>query len=271
MRTLFSFLLFIFLGIQLQAQQQVKLSDLQGFAQEIEAGMNNLDAGFLKDKLDLEIFLNKILLAGEQHKDLDDFNRGAKKSMSSQMNFGQNIVQEIQKGASFEFLKAGVEHRKGFIIFRMYSPENGLNYQKYLITGRAPNFKIEDIYLYSSAEYLSNMMKSYYLLSLYNLGVFSDSEKFKQLEYEAEFFSDVSPLLNEEKYQELEQRLSTLSPDLQQKKIFMMMKLQIASNKGIQEYAATLQEFKQFYPNDPRTGFVGYGLLFFYKKSMTKH
>lgn len=120
----------------------MKLMDVNGFKTRIES--NVISNGNTYEK---EVF------------------KGIVKGLESLPN---KILSSVKNGGYYDFIsyKYNQEERYYSILLRMFSEETGINYHEYRVSKNGGEFKFNDIYVYTSGEYLSETITRIFMVSI---------------------------------------------------------------------------------------------------------
>ena len=228
------------------------------FANTLQTSLYKLDTKFFLESFDSESFADKVLMNDEEslkNKDIQAFNEAFKNGFLKKFDiFPVKITQSIEKKASYDVVNYYYDEleKKYHLLFRTYSDNDGLNYHDYQLNYVAKKFKIEDIYIYTTGEYLSDTIKQLYLINLPKTYVDGIEEKGNRWN-NILFFYSYQKLITQEKFKEAYDLLSNLEGDIKEQKVIYIMKIQVASAISEVYYMEAIDELLKQFPNDPST------------------
>ncbi len=233
-------------------------SKVIAFADQLQTSLYDLDTTFFLKNFDEESFANKVILNDEEslkRKDIQIFNKAFKKGFLSKFDiFPTRIIQSIKNDGSYDVVNYYYDEleSKYHLLLRSYSDNDGLNYHDYQLNYRDKTFKIEDIYIYTTGEYLSDTIKQLYMINLPKTYVDGINPK-ESKSNTVLFFYDYNSLVSQEKYKEAYNLLSNLEGDIKDQKVIYIMKIQIASAINKVYYMEAIDELLKKFPDDPST------------------
>ena len=134
----------------------------------------------------------------------------------------------------------------------MFSDEEGLNYHDYQLNYVNGKFLIEDLYIYSTGEYLSDTIHQLYLMSIPKKFM-KEIDMSKDKAGNISFILEYKQLLDKEEYKKALDLLNNLEGEIKNKKIFYTLKIQVASEINEVYYMEAIDELLKKFPNDPST------------------
>lgn len=216
----------------------------------IDSTIFNKNAEYLNSIFSVEALLNKITVQSEDTY-VKEFNTGFTQGFKEKFKLGEVLIRDLGETGEYTFLKSYVsEENEHHLLFRLYS-EEGLNYHDYTVTLVNNEPKLTEMYIYLSGEDFSKTLKGIYQNALISTQ--------KEIDKELDQISAVSDLLKLAKVKNLYvggknkealKLYNTLSNEAKIKKVFMLTKIQISSNIGIEEYHKAIDEFKNIFPDD---------------------
>ncbi|WP_046758769.1 tetratricopeptide repeat protein [Kordia jejudonensis] len=233
-------------------------SKVIAFADLLQTSLYELDTTFFMENFDGDAFANKVILNDEESlkkEEVQVFNEAFKVGFLGKFDiFPLNIVKSIKNDASYDVVNYYYDElqRKYHLLFRAYSDEDGLNYHDYQLNYTNEVFKIEDIYIYTTGEYLSDTVKQLYMINLPRTYV-DDINLEENRSNSILFFHDYQKLIAQEKYKEAYALLSNLEGDIKDQKVIYIMKIQVASAINEIYYMEAIDELLKKFPEDPST------------------
>lgn len=175
------------------------------------------------------------------------FLKGIKGNISA---IPKRIITEIEAGSYYDFVNYRYEKddKSYYMLFRIYSPETGINYHDYKVSQLNEKLVFKDIYIYLSGEKLSKTLKRFYLYSLPKKSLF----KFFGENNTKEFLNmvDAVNLYNKGEFINAHNKFKEIKGELKNDKFFLIIKSVCASNVNENEYQKSMEEILNAYPND---------------------
>lgn len=226
------------------------------FANLLQTSLYEYESSYFLENFDSETFAEKIMLDDkETNGKIKGFNLGFKEGFLKKFDvFPTKIIESIKKESSYNVVNYYYDdtENKYHILFRAYSEIDGLNYHDYQLNYTKETFKIEDVYIYTTGEYLSDTLRQLYLISIpkeYIEGIDAENNRFTNML----FFLSYKQLVAKEKYKEAYDLLSNLKGDIKNQKVIYIMKIQVASAISEVYYMEAIDELLKKFPDDPST------------------
>lgn len=249
----FKFVLLTLLSFSLSvnAQSAKKKKQLQTVATEITRAMDDGDTQALDRLFDTEAFADRIIVKSTSN-DLKEFNAGFLSSLREQSLLSRMLITNpAVSDSDYELVRAYFDKKDGHLIFRLYG-EAGMNYHDFLIRKIGGKYKVIDIYVYLSGEYLGSTFKRIYLMS--NKAAFASGEVEGMPDLKMDDLSKLMTakgLVDRGEYEAANESLAGLSSDVRKEKLFMLIELVIKSNMTDEDYLQVMEDFKIAFPDDP--------------------
>ncbi|MBX3255850.1 MAG: hypothetical protein KF862_17075 [Chitinophagaceae bacterium] len=160
-------------------------------------------------------------------------------------NLGGEIIDNIQQGGSYELVKQYEKNKVQHLIFRLHG-EGGLNYHDFELIKQKDKVYIADIFVYTTGENFSKSMA--------DIGLsFEDMPRTVDPNDErpAQNMRDIKLLVSKGDFDKAKKVFEKLPAPLKKQKLFQVLKLQIYSELGEEEYAAALEEFEKLNVDEP--------------------
>lgn len=182
------------------------------------------------------------------------FINGARKGLSDPRGGLRQTVQQAAVSGGYRFLcmqSAGDEKRS---LFRLLTPEGGLNYHR-LVLGRMADGKLRavDMYVFATGETFSQTIRRMYLPVAAEA---SKSVLARLTKSESDFIKNIKTLeqmslaLRDGRNAQLLDLYKSLPHSLQKEKIFLLMRVKAAPDVSEKEYAEALDAFRDACPGD---------------------
>ncbi|GAB5526688.1 MAG: hypothetical protein Roseis2KO_45600 [Roseivirga sp.] len=227
------------------------MKELEDLAAGILLAMEENNKAFLADFFDTEAFADRIIIDGPSE-ELRQFNAGFLSSLKEGDLMARMLLEnEAVNGSEYDFLRAYFNKKEGHLIFRLYG-DDGMNYHDFLIEKIKGEYKMTDIYIYLTGEYLSETFSRLYLMSSKEYLAPSDTEGLPDLDME-----DLSKvitakgLVDRGEYEAAKEVISGLSEEVRSEKLFRLVELIIKSNLDDEGYLEVMENYKRSFPDDP--------------------
>jgi len=233
---------------------------LDAFCLKIEESLRNADPAPLDRALDVEALLDRAVrgLAGDA-KSLEGFRAGVRKGFS----YGPALVRQLGKEGRVKFLRVrrvGTERRA---LFRTLLGEQ-FSYQEFLLDPRpGGELRIADIYVFLTAEWLSeNLRRSYLSVLAAEPGALE-----KALGGENEYaksmprIQELSKLAREGKHEEVLKGWDGLPAAAKKDKSLLVLRCTSAARVGAEEALRALEDLRKAVPGDPCIPILSIGPL----------
>lgn len=205
----------------------------------ISDAMTERDAKKFNDLLDPVAF-EKRILKQSNNKVSRATVRGAMKSIISG-DFGLQIVKILGEEGTYELVKQYEKDNHQRVVFRMYNKQ--LNYHDYELVKKGNQVKIADAFVYTTGDNLTNTMAQTLLSLTEQSAVVNkvNNREVKKIEV-------IKKYLTENEYEKADDLFKTLPAVIRNEKLYKLIYVQIASGLDTDVYLATLNKFRQEYP-----------------------
>ncbi len=240
-----------------KAKGALSEAECRAFADTVAKAIATGDQAKLNGLIDWDAFFKRISMGWDiPAKASQDTLSGLKEGMQQPTGVTGQLIQNSKQGGSFSFLRTRQNHGRQVILFRMLKPssEGGFNYME-LVPQRSADgeVRMSDIYVYLSGEFLSATLRRA-LLPIISSGsrTFLDKLLTGEKDYVKDFpkWTQATQLLNQGKFKEALTILKALSPETQQQKLVLLMRLRAAQAVDEKEYGEVLEDFEKFFPHD---------------------
>ena len=225
------------------------------YARQLEAAVAD-NPRAVNAMIDWDVLLKKVTAGIDG---VDDFRRGfvrgIKKALDRTPSLAGQIVQAVQAGGSYQYLRTRHRAASKRVLFRLTLPDdNGINYHE-LILAKRPDGRIKalDIYVYASGETFSTTLRRIYLPVVAKQ---KRSLLAKLAKKESDFVSHVDKLqrmasgVRTGQYQQALDAYESLPPSVKKEKVFLLMRVQAAMHVNDDVYMAAIDDFRKNYPDD---------------------
>lgn len=212
---------------------------------------------FLKE-LNSDAFYPEIVLYDQNNKPLLKFNKKFKKSFQDRVtSFPQEISDAVQNGGIYNFVSYHFDNfdHTYHLIFRYYTPQYGLDYHDYRILKNKNTFFIDDIFVFSTNQKLSETLKLLYLSAVPKKDMVSLLKKpnYKPI-LMLKNFVDAA---NNNDYKKAYKHITLLNNQLHNKDRFIaFLKLQISSSVNEEAYVDTIESIIANFRMDPNVQLI---------------
>jgi Flp pilus assembly protein TadD len=163
------------------------------------------------------------------------------------------IHNEIQQGGSYKALNINVKAKAATVVFRLHLAGDGLNYHRYSLARRRDRVVADDLYIFLSAENLSEGLRRNWLLAAKRaLELAGGNKKIKDDPYLAhlEEYKQVNSLFAQKKNGEALKVYRALPEALRKDKNLMVLAMAAARSESPQEHTRMVDEFRKAHPRD---------------------
>ena len=228
------------------------------FGQQLEDSFYKKDPTFFSDNFDRDSFVTKIILSEEDtngNKEMKKFNASFKVGFFSKFDaFPMKIIEGIEKETSYDIVNYyyNISEQKYHLLFRMFSEEEGLNYHDYQLNYVNEKFLIEDLYIYTTGEYLSDTLRQLYLISIPQKYM-EDMDTSKERISSMLFILQYKRLIDQQEYKKAFDLLNNLEGEIKNQKIYYTLKIQVAEEINDVYYMEAIDELLKKFPEDAST------------------
>jgi len=203
----------------------------------------------------LDRFYPKIILQDPENKKITKFNKSFKKSYFNKItSFPDELINSLKNGDFYNFVSYHFDpiDKTYHMIFRYYSEKYGLDYHDYRILKKGDNLLVDDIFVYSSSQKLSETLKLFYLGQVPKnyISSFSKKTEYKYI-LMLKNFIDAN---NNNDAKKAYKHISLLNKSLGNKDRFTAM-LKLNTSQAISEeaYFETMENILNHFSIDPST------------------
>lgn len=228
------------------------------FANKLQNTLYKLDPSFFLDNFNSVLFTSKVIMNDSvslKNKGIQIFNKAFENGFIKKFDaFPAKIIETIKSGASYDVVNYYYDtfEDKYHLLFRTYSENDGLNYHDYQLNYTNEKFSIEDIYIYTTGEYVSDTIKQLYMINLPKT-LIENMDYTERRMNSILFFYEYKELMEQKKYKEAYNLLSNLEGNIKNQKVIYIMKIQVASAINEIYYMEAIDELLKKFPNDPST------------------
>jgi hypothetical protein len=222
------------------------------FARAIATGLKAGDPTALDRVIDIDAMSNRALVGLDVN---EEWKVGYRKGVRQDFTLGKPILQAVQAGGSkgsYTFLRIHTVDGKRRAMFRMITG-GSYNYHDCLLEPASDGFRIVDIYVFISGEWMSETFHRMAVGALAQepgtLGklVGRENEYTKSLPQ----IQNISKLHREGKNAEALKVYEGLPASVKKEKSVLIVRLGAAADVSVPEWTKALDELKKNYPNDP--------------------
>ncbi|NQY28380.1 MAG: hypothetical protein HRT69_02805 [Flavobacteriaceae bacterium] len=200
-------------------------------------------------------FFQKVILQDLENKKLTKFNRKYKAAYSTKItSFSNELINSLKNGDFYNFVSYHFDpvDKTYHLIFRYYSEKYGLDYHDYRILNNGKNLIIDDIFVYSSSQKLSETLKLYYLSEVPKnyISSITTNEEYKYI-LMLKNFVDAK---NSNQLKKAYKHISLLNKTLNNKDRFTaMLKLELSRSISDEAYFESMEDVLSSFTIDPST------------------
>lgn len=214
------------------------------FGLEISEKINNKNSTFFIESINSENIYEQVLLRESKNRKLDNFNKKFKKLFTERLqSFPQELIDNIQKGDFYNFVSYHFNEvdKSYHLVFRYYTSYAGLDYHDYKISRFNDQLKIDDIFIFSNSQKLSETLKLFYLSNISKKDI---KNLLQEPNYKSIFIlKNFVDAANNEDYKKAYQHITLLNNLFEKKNSFIaLLKLDIASSISENAYVDTMED-----------------------------
>ena len=238
-----------------QSAPPVSDEQCQQFAKKLEAAVKANRVHEVSKLLRFEDLVRRSISdTGLSPKMQQDIISGARSELQK-CEPGAQICANVKTGGSYHFLRLLHDGNRPKALFRVISPDGGVNYLEFTIA-RFPDgdFGAEDIYFVATGEPISQTMRRFMIPGLSQLsgGLLSRLRGTdKQFVANAQLIQSMSQAIRDNRYADAQRAYRRMPKELQEDKAMLVGYIQAAANISDQEHAAAVETLRRLYPNDP--------------------
>ena len=198
-------------------------------------------------------FFKKVILENLENKNLTKFNVNFKLDYLEKIkSFPNELINALKNGDFYNFVSYNFDpiDKTYHLIFRYYSESFGLDYHDYRLMTNGSELIIDDIFIYTSCQKLSETLKLYYLSEVpkKNISNITTSSNY-------DFILMLKNYVDAKNSKQLEKaykHISILNKALKNKDRFTaMLKLELSSSIGEEAYFETMEDVLKYFKSDP--------------------
>lgn len=200
-------------------------------------------------------FFQKVVLQDLQNKKLTKFNKKYKSAYSTKItSFPNELISSLKNGDFYNFVSYHFDpvDKTYHLIFRYYSERYGLDYHDYRVLNSSENLIIDDVFVYSSSQKLSETLKLYYLSEVPKnyISSITTNEEYKYILMLKNFVDAKNNNEPEKAYK----HISLLNNALKNKDRFTaMLKLELSRSISDEAYFESMEDVLSSFTIDPST------------------
>ena len=200
-------------------------------------------------------FFPKVVLHDDSNKKLIKFNNDFNIDFTTKLtSFPNELINDLKNGDFYNFVSYHFDpvDKTYHIIFRYYSEKYGLDYHDYRILTSNNDLIIDDVFIYSSSQKLSETIKLFYLSHIPKnlISSFSKKPEYKYI-LMLKNFVDAK---NNDQLDKAYKHISLLDKSLNKKDRFTaMLKLETSRAISEEDYFESMEDVLQNFTIDPST------------------
>jgi len=203
----------------------------------------------------LDRFYPKVILHDIENKKLSKFNKKFKNNYTNRItSFPNELISSLKNGDFYNFVSYHFDpvDKTYHLIFRYYSEKHGLDYHDYRILEQQGKLIVDDIFVYSTSQKLSETLKLFYLSEVPKnyLSNFSKKPEYKYI-LMLKNFVDAS---NTNDLKKAYKHITLLNKSLNYKDRFTaMLKLELSREISDEAYFESMEDVLSHFTIDPST------------------
>ena len=261
MKQLLYIILFILTPLHFFGQQEYSKIDntrendykIKDFGTRLSASYSNGNNQFFLNSIMPDRFFPKVVLHDDTNKKLSKFNQKFNTDFKTKLtSFPDELINDLKKGDFYNFVSYHFDplDKTYHLIYRYYSETYGLDYHDYRILTTNDTLIIDDVFIYSSSQKLSETIKLFYLSELPKNYI---SSFIKKPEYKyilmLKNFVDAK---NETNLDKAYKHISLLDNSLDKKDRFTaMLKLELSRSISEEAYFESMEDVLLNFTIDP--------------------
>jgi hypothetical protein len=199
------------------------------------------------------LFLKKIVFKNEEDNQLSKFNKKFKTDYNTKIkSFPNGLINCIKKGDFYNFVSYHFDplDKTYHLIFRYYSESNGLDYHDYRLVKTSNKIIIDDIYIYSNCQKLSETFKLYYLTKIpkKSISSISNTDNYKYILILKNYVDAIKNNQLKKAYKHISILNNTLSYN---DRFTAMLKLSLSDSISEEAYFDTMEDILNHFKLDP--------------------
>jgi tetratricopeptide (TPR) repeat protein len=200
-------------------------------------------------------FFPKVVLHDDTNKKIHKFNKAFKADFITKLtSFPKELISNLKDGDFYNFVSYHFDpiDKTYHLVFRYYSEQYGLDYHDYRVLTSNDTLIIDDVFIYSSSQKLSETIKLFYLSSIpkNHLSSLAKKPEYKYI-LMLKNFVDAK---NNEQLSKAYKHISLLNKSLQKKDRFTaMLKLVLSRSVSEEAYFESMEDVLQNFTIDPST------------------
>jgi hypothetical protein len=236
------------------------MTSAYAFADSLEKEIENRETTLINSRFNVEELIDRIVFKGSDNQEVINFNKGFTASFREKFKYGNILLQDFgEQEVYYTFIDSYVNQqtKKVHAVFRLFSPEGGLNYHDYELNfnDSLNHWEILDVYPYLSGELFSKTFRSIYMPII--LPMLNNNGEIPT--------NQVKTILKIKKIKELSEAgnhvlaykmCDSIPEAFQSKKYFRLLVLQIAENMSDEKYMEEGGKILSLFPDDPSTNLV---------------
>jgi len=238
--------------IENSKENDIKVKDL---GTRLSTSYTNGNEQIFLKSISLNRFFPKVILQDLENKKLTKFNKKFKSEYNNKItSFPIEMINSLKKGDFYNFVSYHFDplDKTYHIIFRYYSDKYGLDYHDYRILNNGNDLIIDDVFVYSSSQKLSETLKLFYLSEVPKnyISSITNKDEYKYI-LMLKNFVDAK---NNTELQKAYKHISILNKALNNKDRFTaMLKLELSRSISDEAYFESMEDVLSNFTIDPST------------------
>ncbi len=220
----------------------------------------NLSLSFKKNNINLfkkyfetDNFIKKNIIQEKNNKTLTKFNNKHKNELIKKINsFPKEICNDIDHGDFYNFVSYHFDpiNKSYHLIFRYYSQVYGIDYHDYKLIKKNNQIIIDDIYIFSLSQKISEVLKLYYLGELPK-NILAKNKKSEDFKYTLMLKNFIDSKNNNE-LEKAYKHITLLNNSFNKKsRLTAVLKLKTSENLNEEAYFESMEDIIENFNKDP--------------------
>lgn len=216
----------------------------------LEQTLSNGNPAYFNQLFDKEALLDNILF-NSKNKQIKHYNLGFRNGFYNSFDLGNIVLLQLGSGSTYSFIKAYQREGKNLLLFRSFT-NDGINYHEYVVDGKEDNYRIVDMYVYLSGEYISERLRRTYRTNLVKLLPEEAAIFLSDKDYQAYALLDKARVLLEKgNDKKAFKTWEKIQPSSETERAVQLTGIQIASFYNIELYNQLCLKYERKFPEDP--------------------
>ncbi len=219
----------------------------------LSKSFKNNKVQLFKDYFNTDKFITQNIIIEKNNKTLTKFNNKHKNDFIRKINsFPKEICSDIKQGDFYNFVSYHFDpiNNTYHLIFRYYSQVYGIDYHDYRIVKNNNTITIDDIYIFSLNQKISEVLKLYYLGELPK-SILANNKNSKEFKYTIMLKNFVDSK-NDNEIEKAYKHITLLNNSFNKKsRLTAILKLKTSENLSEEAYFESMEDILDNFKKDP--------------------